>query len=156
MNPSGRRHGFPLPVVLPQSENLLPPFGSPTVSQPWLNVVSTAGGAVKFTYDANPNTFARAASITLLGQNIPINQAAAVFPPLIMNAGMPSNGVFQFGFSNGTPGASYSVLFSTNLTTPLTNWTVIGTVPQVGPNLWQFSGYPKASNPTSFYVIRSP
>ena len=143
-----------LPVVLPQSENLLSPF-APTVSQPWLNIVSTAGGVVSFNFTANPNTTARAASITLLGQNISINQAAAVYPPLIFNPGMPSNGVFQFSFANGTPGASYSVLFSTNLTIPLTNWTVIGTVPQIGPNLWQFTDS-QASNLTRFYVIRSP
>ena len=58
------------------------------------------------------------ANITLLGRNIPVNQAGIVYPPLITVFGW-SNNVVQFGFTNGTPGAVYSVLFTTNLTVPL-------------------------------------
>ena len=68
---------------------------------------------------------------------------------------MPTNGVFQFGFTNGTRGATYSVLFSTNVAAPAVSWTVIGTAAQVGPSLWQFTDN-QASNRTRFYRIRSP
>ena len=143
-----------LPGVLPQGQSLLPPF-APTSSQAWLHITSTAGGVVAFHYDANTNTLARAAVITLLGQDVLINQAAAVYPPVLMSASMPTNGVFQFGFTNGTRGATYSVLFSTNVATPAASWTVIGTAAQVGPSLWQFTDN-QASNRTRFYRIRSP
>ncbi|MDB6067655.1 MAG: multicopper oxidase type 3 [Pedosphaera sp.] len=143
-----------LAMVLPPNQNLLAQF-APTVNQPWLNIVSTAGGVVSFNFTANTNTLARAASISLLGQNILVSQAAAVYPPAIINPSMPTNGVFQFGFTNGTRGATYSVLFTTNVTTPLTNWTVIGAASQVGPSLWQFTDT-QASNQTRFYLIRSP
>jgi hypothetical protein len=142
-----------LPVVLPPSQNLLPPF-APTSSQPWLTLGAIVGGVVNFNFTANPDTVPRNAVITLLGQNVPVTQAAAVYPPVLMSLSK-SNNVFQFGFANGTPGATYSVLFTTNVITPLASWSVIGTVSQVGPNLWQFVD-PAASNQTGFYRVRSP
>jgi hypothetical protein len=143
-----------LPVILPPEQSLQAPF-APTVNQPWLHIASTAGGVVAFNYDANTNTVARGAAITLLGQTILVTQDAAVYPPMILNASMPASGVFQFSFTNGTPSATYSVLFTTNVTTPMTNWIFIGAVLQVGPDLWQFTD-DSASNNARFYRIRSP
>ncbi|HWY29701.1 MAG TPA: BACON domain-containing carbohydrate-binding protein, partial [Candidatus Acidoferrum sp.] len=143
-----------LSVVLPPSENLLAQF-APTVNQPWLNIASTVAGVVSFNFTANTGTVARSAFLTLLGQNITINQAAAVYPPAIMNPTILTNGVFRFGFTNGTPGASYTVLFSTNITTPPASWLVIGSALPVGQNLWQFTDF-QATNRTRFYRIRSP
>jgi len=143
-----------LPVILPPGQSLPPPF-APTVSDPWLHITGTTGGVVVFNYDANPSNLARAAFINLLGQNIFINQDAAVYPPVIISASMPTNGVFQFGFTNGTRGATYSVLFTTNVVTPMSSWIVIGTALQVGPDLWQFTDN-SASNNARFYRIRSP
>src|SRR5258706_180385 len=65
------------------------------------------------------------------------------------------DGVFQIGFTNGTPGATYSILFSTNVTAPLSNWAVIGTASQVVPGWWQFTDT-KATDPVRFYRVRSP
>ena len=84
-----------------------------------------------------------------------MNQDAAVYPPVLMNASMPTNGVFQFSFTNGTRGAVYSVLFSTNVATPLLNWIVIGTATNTVGTVWQFTDG-SASNKTRFYRIRSP
>jgi hypothetical protein len=109
---------------------------------------------VNFDFTPNPGTLPRNAVITLIGQNISVTQAAAVYPPVLMSLNK-SNDVFQFSFTNGTPGATYSVLFTTNVTTPLAGWSIIGTVPQVGPGLWQFVD-PAASNQTGFYRVRSP
>ena len=120
-----------------------------------MNITGTAGGVVSFNFTANTNTFQRFAVITLLGQSISVTQAATVYPPVIVNASTPTNGVFQFGFTNGTPGATYSVLFTTNVATPITNWIVIGTALQVGPDLWQFTDN-SASNNARFYRLHSP
>jgi len=62
--------------------------------------------------------------------------------------------VFQFGFTNGTPGATYAVVFSTNVLAAMTNWSVIGTALQVSPNLWQFTDN-NATNDVRFYRIRT-
>ena len=59
------------------------------------------------------------------------------------------------GFTNGLRAQIYSVLFSTNLSVPTTNWTVIGTATNNGFGVWQFTDN-SASNATRFYRIRSP
>jgi len=97
----------------------------------------------------------------VLGQEITISQDGAsdgvgtTNAPTISSASMPTNGVFQFSFTNGTHGATYSVLFTTNLATPITNWSLIGTASEVTPDLWQFTDS-SATNLARFYMIRSP
>lgn len=44
---------------------------------------------------------------------------------------------------------------STNVSLPLSNWTVAGTPVSNAPGLMQFTD-PKATNPQQFYLIRSP
>ncbi len=66
-----------LPVVLPATENLLPPF-APTSDQPWLSVNGVANGIVNFSFTANPGA-SRTANLTVLGQAIPITQVALQF-----------------------------------------------------------------------------
>jgi FtsP/CotA-like multicopper oxidase with cupredoxin domain/streptogramin lyase len=142
-----------LPVVLPQNLNLQSPF-TPVSSQPWLSIGSIVGGVVNFNFTANTNPLPRSANITLLGRNIPVNQAGTVYPPFLITASK-SNNVFQFTFTNGTPGATYDVLFTTNLTTPLSNWSLIGNATQIGASLWQFTNN-AATNDKGFYSVRSP
>lgn len=143
-----------LPVVLFPAEDLFPPF-APTADQPWLSIGSVAGGAVNFNFTANPNPTNRIANITLLGQSIPVIQAGIVPPPTITNAKILTNGVFQIGFTNANLSASFSVLFSTNVALPRTNWTVIGTASNISPGVLQFTDT-HATNKTRFYMIRSP
>ena len=143
-----------LSVILPPGQSLQPPF-APTVNAAWLNIISATNGVVTYSYEANTNTSARAAFITLFGQNILVQQAGIVLPPVITEFTMLTNGVFQVGFSNGQRGEEYSVLFSTNVTTPITNWTVIGIATNNGLGVWQFTD-DSASNNTRFYRIRSP
>ena len=142
-----------LPVVLPLAQSLQPPF-SPTSSQPWLTIASTVGGVVGFNFTANTNSLSRTAVLTVLGQDISVTQGGIVYPPVLTGV-TKGDGVFQLGFTNGTPGATYSILFSTNLTAPLSNWVVIGTASQVVPGLWQFTDT-KATDPVRFYRVRSP
>jgi FtsP/CotA-like multicopper oxidase with cupredoxin domain/streptogramin lyase len=148
-----------LPVILPPTENLLPPF-APVSSQSWISYNGSANGIVNFGVEANRGNL-RAGTLSVLGQAITIKQAGfseaggTTNAPTIINASMPANGVFQFSFTNGTPGVSYTVLFSTNVATPLSNWSVLGSVAQVGENLWRFTDT-RATNDTGFYAIRSP
>jgi FtsP/CotA-like multicopper oxidase with cupredoxin domain/streptogramin lyase len=141
-----------LPMVLPATQNLQGPF-TPTANEPWLTVGNTAGGVVSFNFTENTNRLPRVAFIKVLGQDIGVYQSGVVYPPVISSISK-SNGVFQLSFTNGTPGATYSVLFSTNVSAPLTNWTVLGTIVQVNPNLWQFADT-QATNDAGFYTIRS-
>jgi hypothetical protein len=64
-------------------------------------------------------------------------------------------GAFQFAFTN-IPGAVFTALTTTNLALPLSNWTALGSVPEVSPGQFQFTD-PQATNDTRrFYRARSP
>jgi hypothetical protein len=60
-----------LPVVLPATENLLPPF-APTSDQSWLKITGITNDVVSFSFTAASSN--RTAHITLLGSTIPITQ----------------------------------------------------------------------------------
>jgi uncharacterized repeat protein (TIGR03803 family) len=64
------------------------------------------------------------------------------------------DGTFQFAFTN-TPGASFTVLTSTNITLPLDEWTSAGAALETSPGSYQFTDE-TTSSPQRFYRIRSP
>jgi hypothetical protein len=65
------------------------------------------------------------------------------------------NGAFQFSFTN-LPGLSFTVLGTTNLTLPLSNWTVLG-APVEGPaGQYQFTDTQATNSASQFYRVRSP
>lgn len=78
-----------------------------------------------------------------------------ISPPTLVDAQMVGNGVFQFGFSNTNQGAAFTILSATNLAVPLIDWTAIGSPSNIAPGVLQFTD-PRATNPTGFYIIRSP
>jgi hypothetical protein len=66
-----------------------------------------------------------------------------------------SNGAFQFGFTN-LSGVTFTALGTTNLTVPLSNWTVLGPVTEIVPGQFQFTDRAATNFPYRFYQIRSP
>jgi hypothetical protein len=141
-----------LPVVLPATANLLPPF-APTSDQPWLTITGITNGVVSFAFGANTDGTNRTAHVTLLGQPISITQAALTPPKLTGLMGL-SNGLFQFAFSNNDPGAAFTVLTTTNPSLPLTDWTVAGPATNTAPGLYHIST-DTTNNPQGFYRVRS-
>lgn len=141
-----------LPSVLPSSADLLAPF-APASDQPWLAITGVANGIVSFSFTANSGA-ARTAHINLLGQSISITQSG-VTPPSLTGAQMMGNGAMQFAFTN-TPGATFTILSSTNLSLPLANWTVAGTAFEISPGLFQFTSQPTTNDPARFYTVRAP
>jgi hypothetical protein len=81
--------------------------------------------------------------------------SAGATPPLLVGPVSLGNGTFQFAFSNNTPGASFTLLTTTNLALPLSNWTVAGTPTNTAPGLFQFS-IQATNGPQGFYRVRSP
>jgi uncharacterized repeat protein (TIGR03803 family) len=65
------------------------------------------------------------------------------------------NGVLQ-GFFTNTPGASFTVVFSTNLNLSLSDWSVLGPVTEVSPGQFQFTDPQAANGGKRFYCVRSP
>jgi hypothetical protein len=65
------------------------------------------------------------------------------------------NGSFQFFLTN-TPGSTFTVLATTNVTLPLSNWTVLGAPVEAPPGVYQFTDPQAPNNPQRFYNIRAP
>jgi len=143
-----------LPVVLPSTENLLGPF-APSSDQSWLAITGITNDVVSFSFTFNPLTN-RTAHITLLGQSIAVTQAGAgVTPPTLTGLQVLGGGAVQFSFTN-VLNASFTVLSTTNLALPLSNWTVVGAASNLGAGQFQVNLQPPANAPQSFYTIRSP
>ncbi|MDB6059518.1 MAG: kelch motif-containing protein, partial [Verrucomicrobiales bacterium] len=66
-----------------------------------------------------------------------------------------TNGQFQLGFTY-TPRALPTVLATTNVSTPLTNWAVLPGVVETSPGEYQFSDTQAGSKPLRFYSLRLP
>ena len=68
---------------------------------------------------------------------------------------MLQGGAFQLSFTN-LDGLSFTVLATTNLALPLTNWTVLGTPVESPPGQYQFTDPQATNKATRFYRVSSP
>jgi N-acetylneuraminic acid mutarotase len=84
-----------------------------------------------------------------------VNISVPVPAPTILACTAPTNGAFQFCFTNN-PGALFGVLMTTNLSLPLANWTRLGGVAEVAPGQFQFTDPQAASSGQHFYSIYAP
>jgi len=75
-------------------------------------------------------------------------------PPTLLNPTILSNGNFQFTFTN-VPAASFTVLGSPDLASPLTNWTVLGPATETSLGHYQFTDS-AARDTARFYQVRFP
>ncbi|HWD94397.1 MAG TPA: NF038122 family metalloprotease [Verrucomicrobiae bacterium] len=66
----------------------------------------------------------------------------------------PTDGTIQIRFVN-TPGSGFTVLESTNLSTPAANWTALGNPTENPAGQFQFTDT-TATNQQRFYEVRSP
>jgi Kelch motif. len=73
---------------------------------------------------------------------------------LINSTNLPSR-TFQFSFTNAL-NESFSVLGTTNLSLPLSSWTVMGGVTEFPPGRYQFTDPQATNSPQRFYRVRSP
>jgi hypothetical protein len=92
--------------------------------------------------------FAPESSFTVTGA------AAPPAPPILTGVTMLPNGSFQFSFTN--QGASFTVLSATNVSLPLSNWTVVGAPSNVAPGVFQFTTLPATNDAQRFFRVRSP
>ena len=81
--------------------------------------------------------------------------AVPVTPILLTNLNLPPGGAFQFGFTN-VPGMGFTAYSTTNLALAFTNWTRLGSVPEISSGQFQFTDPSGASNVARFYRVTSP
>jgi hypothetical protein len=82
----------------------------------------------------------------------PGNRPALKNPVWSLNGG---SNTFQFTFTN-VSGADFTALTTTNLALPLTNWTVLGSIPEISPGQFQFTDPGATNYPRRFYMVVSP
>jgi hypothetical protein len=70
------------------------------------------------------------------------------------HAGRLPEGSFQFDFTNN-PGASFTVLASSNLSSQFSSWTPLAGVTEVLPGQFQFTDPQATNTPMRFYRIGS-
>jgi hypothetical protein len=80
---------------------------------------------------------------------------AGLAPIILTGEILLPGGAFQFGFTN-TPGMSFTALAATNLSLPLSNWSVLGSVPEISPGVYQFTDPSAANSRFRFYTVSSP
>jgi hypothetical protein len=66
-----------------------------------------------------------------------------------------TGGALTFSFTS-TPGLSFSVLATNNVTAPLATWPVVGTVTEGPAGHYQFTDPNAATNPQTYYTVRQP
>ena len=73
-------------------------------------------------------------------------------PPALRGSALAGNGSFHLSFTN-TPGYTFTILGTTNLSLAMTNWTVLGQVTDVPPGSgsYQFVDSGAATNQTHRY-----
>jgi len=117
-----------------------------------INAPSRLGGFAGVNLPALPvglswtNRLAADGSIAVLGQ------AAS---PQLLNPLVLGNGSFQFGFSNAA-GASFTVLTTTNVALPLSNWTLLGPPTELSAGQYRFTDPNATNHPRRFYRVRAP
>jgi len=118
------------------------PFMTPTVTSSNLNVVQQP--SIPVTSGNFTNTLPARSTTTFV----------SVSSPILVNV-QQSNGTFQFSFTGSAP-LQYTVLTSTNITLPLSNWTVAGLATNTGGNNYTFSVPVAPNQPAQFYQAKVP
>jgi hypothetical protein len=73
-------------------------------------------------------------------------------PPRLTGATL-GNGSFQLSFTN-TPGTTFTILATTNLSLSVSNWTNLGTTTETTAGQFQFTDTQAAGKPLRFYRVR--
>jgi hypothetical protein len=76
-------------------------------------------------------------------------------PRAITGCSLTATGQFQFQFT-GAAASTYTVLCSTNLALPLSNWTAAGAAASIAPGQYQFTDCATSNQPLLFYLLRQP
>ena len=91
--------------------------------------------------------------VIFLADNVAVTPAPS--PIVLGSATKLADGSFQFTFTN-TPAMTHTVLCSTNLSLPLSNWYVLGSATEVSSGNYQFIDVQAANRPSCFYRVKLP
>ena len=73
---------------------------------------------------------------------------------ILLSPTMLPNGAFRFSFTQ-TPGGVFKVLVATNPVLPMSDWKVLGVVPEIAPGQYQFTDLQASNGGSRFYRVSS-
>ena len=79
----------------------------------------------------------------------------ASLPIVLSRPAWTQSGGAKINFAN-TPGLSFSILATTNVALPASNWTWLGVVSETSPGQFQFTDPSATNTPKRFYRARWP
>lgn len=116
---------------------------------------ATLGSTMEAEADGNGDGTVNRADFDIWAANADASAIEMVTGIIFTNATRLPNGAFQFAFTN-TPGLCLSVVGTTNLALPFTNWTALGSVPEIAPGQYQFMDLQTTNLPQRFYRVTQP
>jgi hypothetical protein len=116
-------------------------------------LVSLAVGSHALTAVASDNLGATTTSLAVT-VTVTTNSPPTVTAIVISGATKLPDGSFQLAFTNA-PGASFTVLTTTNFALPVDEWTSAGAAVETSPGHYQFTDA-TPNSPQGFYRVRSP
>jgi hypothetical protein len=113
------------------------------------NVNTNLTGDYLITYSVT-NAFSGIATATRT-----VTVTAPPQPPVLTSTVLLAGGNFRFNFSNVTP-ITFTVIASTNIALPTSNWTVLGAATMISPGVYQFTDTQATNFLRRFYQVKSP
>ena len=110
---------------------------------------------VKSSYSINVKASDPIAAFSIQAVTVTVMPRVANAPFVLAGTFGLSNGMFRFSFTNPTA-VNFTVLASTNMTLPLSNWTVLGVVTDSPAGQYHFSEPQNTNKTPRFYRVRSP
>lgn len=110
-------------------------------------------GAFEFRYH-NRGDYSSAPELTLSRILSPSDNLQLHEPYKSYGSGTPTG--VQLTFSDNTPGATFTILTTTNISLPYTEWSVLGQPIQIHPGLFQYTDIEAFSKSQLFYCVSSP
>jgi hypothetical protein len=125
---------------------------------PLIKYTTLNGSVANFAVGGLPVGFAGRLNNNLSSQTIDLIVAPLPLTRPIVNSSSYSvlNGTLIISGTNGRPGETYSVLASTNLTLPVTNWNSLGSDVFDGNGNFIFTIDIDPNLPQQFYLLQSP
>ena len=128
--------------------------GAPTYSIGSATQLSVLADGSILARNSVGNTYLRVGSNAGLGSYWELVVIAST-PSALTSPTRLGNGAFQLSFTN-QPGASFTVLTSTNLALPLNNWSSLGAPIESPAGQYQFTDPQATNSPHRFYRVKSP
>lgn len=141
----GNTAAEPLLVSTNGWSNLRPRAGSPCI-----NAGVNAYASVPADLDGNPRIVAGTVDIGAYEFQFP-----SVTPPQLAAPVVSADGTLQLAFTNAA-GAAFEVLGTTNVATPLGNWTALGAAAEGPAGQYHFADPAPLTNQQRFYRVRAP